>query len=56
MEGSVTWFALGLAVNLIVNSVSLLFVIAQTLRLTSYLSTREYRDSIDRRLRAGNDS
>lgn len=49
MESTVTWVSLGLACNLIVNSVSLLFIVAQSLRLTSYLSTREYRDQIERR-------
>jgi len=50
VEGTVTWVALGLATNLIINSVSLLFVVAQSLRLTSYLSTREYRDQVERRM------
>jgi len=48
VEGTVTWFALGLAINLAINSVTLLLTLAQNLRLTSYLSTREYEERVRR--------
>jgi len=48
MEGPVTWTVLLSLINLAIQSATLLFVISHSLRLTSYLSTREYRDAVAR--------
>jgi hypothetical protein len=45
VEGSVSWFALGLVLNLAINSVTLLLTLAQNLRLTNYLSAEEWRNA-----------
>lgn len=37
MEGSVTWVALAAALNLGINSLTLLLVIAQNLRMSTFL-------------------
>lgn len=46
MEGAVSWVALVAGLNLAINSVTLLFVVAQSLRLTSFLTTAEFRDTL----------
>jgi hypothetical protein len=47
----VTWLALGVAVNLAINSITLLLTLAQNLRLSRYLDMRDYQDAIERRER-----
>lgn len=49
MESPVTWVALMSALNVAINSVTLLLVLAQSLRLTSYLTTREWQHAQERR-------
>lgn len=49
MESPVTWVAAVAVFNLAINSVTLLFVIAQSLRLTSYLTTAEWQQEMARR-------
>lgn len=51
MEGTVTWLALVSAINLLLNSLTFLLVLAQNLRLTSYITTSEWREHADRRER-----
>jgi hypothetical protein len=45
VESPVTWISLGLVLNLAINSVTLLFTLAQNLRLVRYLDMREWQDS-----------
>jgi hypothetical protein len=49
VEGAVSWVALVSGLNLAINSITLLFVVAQSLRLTSYLTTAEWRETMRRR-------
>jgi hypothetical protein len=42
VESTVSWVALVVAINLGLNSLTFLLVLAQNLRLSSYLSMREY--------------
>jgi len=48
MESPVTWALLLALVNLAVNSVTLLLVLAHNLRLSRYLDMREYLDGEQR--------
>jgi hypothetical protein len=51
VESPVSWVALVAGLNLAINSLTLLFVVAQSLRLTSYLTTAEWQEAMRRRER-----
>jgi hypothetical protein len=53
VESPVSWIALVTGLNLVLNSLTFLLVLAQNLRLTSYLTTAEWRDNMARRDRNG---
>jgi hypothetical protein len=53
VESTVTWVALVTGVNLLLNSLTFLLILAQTLRLTSYLTTLEWRQNMHQRDRDG---